>query len=114
ESSNGVLLNGERLTGPAQIVAGDVIALGDTMMRCEAETPAEMAAETQAETQARTPAASPNPPASEEEPTLMAAPLTPTGEPEFHLRIAPEWRTDARSRPRLAPPRLRPAEPPQD
>ncbi|HEX8731741.1 MAG TPA: FHA domain-containing protein [Ktedonobacterales bacterium] len=117
-SSNGVWLNGERLAGPAQIGTGDVIALGDTMMRCEADAPAETPPETPtsslAETQARTPAAPPSPPGVEEEPAPLASPLTPISRPEFHMRIAPEWRTDARSRPRLAPPRLRPAEPPKE
>lgn len=103
ESSNGVWLNGERLTGPAQIVAGDVITLGDTLLRCEVE---------RAAPEVPVPAAPSSPPASADAPTSdSASPLTPTGAPEFHLRIGSRWSDRARSRPRLAPPRLRPSAP---
>lgn len=106
QSSNGVYLNGQRLVGPAQMFAGDIVTLGDCLFRCEevaedaSHPPAEPASATNAP-EAATSAA----------PTIS---LTPTGVPEFHMRIAPQWATRRESRPRLAPPRLRPTPPQRD
>ncbi len=106
ESSNGVWLNGERLTGPAQIVAGDVIMVGDNLLRCE-EISAGEASEAASQTSA------PIAPVAASA-TPSAASMMPTGAPEFHLRIASEWSAGNQSGPRLAPPRLRPAAPQRD
>ena len=98
QSSNGVFVNSERLAGPTQIVAGDLVALGDCLLRCEP------GAESSAENSARNgrssrPTASPPPGA-----------MSPSGAPSFHMRIAPKWSGRRDSRPRLAPPpRLAPA-----
>ncbi|HEX8727926.1 MAG TPA: FHA domain-containing protein, partial [Ktedonobacterales bacterium] len=102
QSSNGVTVNGGRLTAPTQIFAGDVIGLGDALLRCE-QVPAPHSAD-------ETP--------TFKRPTAAPAPTTPNGEaapisqpaeaPTLHLRIAPQWRTSRASRPRLAPPRLAP------
>jgi pSer/pThr/pTyr-binding forkhead associated (FHA) protein len=99
QSSNGVTLNGQRLEGPAQIFAGDIIAVGDCLLRCE-----EAPAQPQAMQSQATPGIAAEPPAS-------AAPTaqTLTGAPSFHMRIAPGWSARRDSRPRLAPPRLTPS-----
>jgi pSer/pThr/pTyr-binding forkhead associated (FHA) protein len=101
QSSNGVYLNGERLTAPAQIFAGDIIALGDCLLRCEENSREATSA----------PPAGVTPPVAELDAQASAAPtiaLSPTGAPAFHMRIAPEWASPHVSRPRLAPPRLTP------
>lgn len=101
-SSNGVWLNGQRLMGPAQIVSGDVILVGDNLLRCEESVRGEASATAE-------------PPVSAEEaPTSSGASMLPTGAPEFHMRIASEWSEGNQSRPRMAPPRLRPAAPRND
>lgn len=103
QSSNGVFLNGERLTAPTQIFAGDIIALGDCLLRCEENT---------SETSSASPASATPPVAiAEQYAQASAAPtiaLSPTGAPSFHMRISPEWAAPHVSRPRLAPPRLTP------
>ncbi len=95
QSSNGVFLNGQRLSGPAQLFSGDIVALGDVLFRCD------MTDET--------------PPALADSPAhaLPAAPtiaMTPTSAPSFHMRIAPEWSARPGSHPRLAPPRFAPSD----
>ena len=109
QSSNGVSLNGQRLTGPAQIFAGDIVTLGDCLLRCEevaADAPNAPAAS------AAEPAAEPATPPAEPAPSTVA--MTPTGAPSFHMRISPLWSARRDSRPRLAPPRLRPTPPQSD
>jgi pSer/pThr/pTyr-binding forkhead associated (FHA) protein len=104
QSSNGVMVNGARLTAPTQIFAGDVIGLGDALLRCE-QVPESLPV---------------NESPTSKRPTAGPAPTTPNGDaapasisqpaeaPTFHLLIAPEWRASRASRPRLAPPRLAP------
>jgi pSer/pThr/pTyr-binding forkhead associated (FHA) protein len=106
ESSNGVWLNGQRLTGPAQIVAGDVITVGDNLLRCE-----EIVAD--AVSVSEEPSALANSSAAETS-TASTASMLPTGAPEFYMRIASVWNEGNQNRPRLAPPRLRPAAPQRD
>ena len=98
QSSNGVAVNGARLSAPTQIFAGDVVSLGDVLLRCE-QVPETQPAETQAEaaTAKRPVPGSTSSPASQ-----------PAEAPSFHLRISPQWRVSQSSRPRLAPPRLAP------
>jgi pSer/pThr/pTyr-binding forkhead associated (FHA) protein len=101
QSSNGVYLNGQRLTAPAQLFAGDIVALGDCLLRCE-----EVAGQPDA-----TPTASPAAGGHATPPEVSAAApasLMPTGAPSFHMRMAPTWNVRRDSRPRLAPPRLAP------
>jgi pSer/pThr/pTyr-binding forkhead associated (FHA) protein len=111
QSSNGVYLNGSRLAAPAQIFAGDVVALGDCLLRCEEV--ATQARPTPAEPSADAPAtgAQMAPPAVSASPTIA---ITPTGAPSFQMRISPTWTTHRTSRPRLAPPRLAPSPRPKD
>ncbi len=105
QSSNGVYLNGQRLAAPAQIFAGDVVALGDCLLRCDeitaqaAATPAILSAPADADADAA--------PSTEgsASPTISR---TPTGAPAFHMRLSPAWSARRDSRPRLAPPRLTP------
>lgn len=107
QSSNGVTLNGERLTAPAQIFAGDVVTLGDCVLRCEevsSATRVTVGPPTPAEAQPQ-PAA---PPASQAA-SQAASIAQPAEAPSFHMRIAPEWVARRTSHPRLAPPRLTPA-----
>jgi pSer/pThr/pTyr-binding forkhead associated (FHA) protein len=113
QSSNGVTLNGSRLNAPTQLFAGDIVALGDCLLRCEEvaaqgrRTPAAAPMGTpaiEAGGQAVTPPDAP-PDAVHASPTVA---MSPTGAPSFHLRIAPGWSARRESRPRLAPPRLAP------
>lgn len=106
ESSNGVWLNGQRLTGPAQIVAGDVIMVGDSLLRCEEISAGEVSEVESPSSPSIAPAAA--------SATPSAASMASTGAPEFHLRIASEHLAGNQSGPRLAPPRLRPAAPQRD
>lgn len=92
QSSNGVTVNGQQLEGPVQIFAGDVIAIGDCLLRFE-ETDISAA-----------PAADPREPLA----ATGQRYSTPRNEPSFHMRIAPQWNVLHDSRPRLAPPRLAP------
>jgi len=114
QSSNGVALNGSRLNAPTQLFAGDIVALGDCLLRCEEvaaqgrPTPAAAPA-SGAAAEAGTP--QPVAPADAAPDAVHASPtvaISPTGAPSFHLRIAPGWSARRESRPRLAPPRLTP------
>lgn len=104
QSSNGVTVNGARLSAPTQIFAGDVVALGDAVLRCE-QVPEVAPAEQSAETPTtKRPTAGPS-----------SSPVSqPAEAPTFHLRISPQWRASQSSRPRLAPPRLAPAPRPDE
>lgn len=101
QSSNGARLNGQRLEGPAQIFAGDIIALGDCLLRCE-ELAAANASISPAHDMSHATADQSAPQ------TPQTASRLPTGTPSFHMRIAPRWAGRKDSRPRLAPPRLAP------
>jgi pSer/pThr/pTyr-binding forkhead associated (FHA) protein len=92
QSSNGVTVNGQGLEGPVQVFAGDVIAVGDCLLRFE---------------EASTSATST---LDQREPLAATGQMysTPRNEPSFHMRIAPQWNVSRDSRPRLAPPRLTP------
>lgn len=106
QSSNGVFLNGQRLTGPAQMFAGDIVMLGDVLLRCEEVTAG-----------VGNPPDAPSVPASEQYVETPAAPAVspaPAMAPEFHTRMTPLWNARRESRPRLAPPRLRPTPPQRD
>lgn len=117
-SSNGVLLNAERLTGPAQVFAGDTLTLGEVTLRCE-ETPPHPtrattppAASAAGETLTETPILPPEP----AEARAYATPL-----PALRTRSAPGYDLAQRaasrhiSRPRLAPaPLAEPVEPTSD
>ncbi|HZC07556.1 MAG TPA: FHA domain-containing protein [Ktedonobacterales bacterium] len=95
QSSNGVSVNGQRLTAPTQIFAGDVVTLGDCLLRCE---------ETRSTSRAT---AGPATPIASQASTRAEA-IEVIEAPSFHMRIAPEWVARRTSRPRLAPPRLTP------
>lgn len=84
ESSNGVFLNGDQVTSPAQIFSGDVLRLGDAILTVRG---AEVGA---------TPA-----PAARNDVSDAADSVA------LHMRIG----TRGTSKPRLAPPRLSPEEP---
>ncbi|MGH2503291.1 MAG: FHA domain-containing protein, partial [Ktedonobacterales bacterium] len=114
ESSNGVWLNGERLTGPAQVVAGDVITLGDSLLRCETIAADGTSADAASLSPPIAASAAETAASAAETPAPSPASLMPTGAPEFHMRIAPERDAGAQSRPRFAPPRLRPTAPQPD
>lgn len=106
QSSNGVYLNGQRLVSPAQVFAGDVVMLGDCLLRCEEVT-------AEASSAPPAPVATDNGPDAGA-PAAHTVALTPTGAPEFHMRMAPLWSARRVSHPRLAPPRLRPTPPQRD
>ncbi len=92
QSSNGVTVNGQRLEGPVQVFAGDVIAVGDCLLRFEE-------------------ANAPTIPALDQREPLAATGqryATPRNVPSFHMRIAPQWEITRDSHPRMAPPRLAP------
>ena len=83
ESSNGVFLNGEAVTSPAQIIAGDVLRLGDAILTVQDTTTGD-----------------------------VGAPGQQAGESGSDDPVALHMRVGARStsKPRLAPPRLTPEE----
>jgi pSer/pThr/pTyr-binding forkhead associated (FHA) protein len=118
QSSNGVYLNGSRLSAPAQIFAGDVVALGDCLLRCEEVAtqvrPAPAAPSAQGTPEAPAMGVQLTPPAVSASPTVAITPTGATGAPSFHMRISPTWNTHRTSRPRLAPPRLAPSPRPND
>lgn len=108
QSSNGVTVNGARLSAPTQIFAGDVIGLGDALLRCE-QVPETPTADEMTTTKRPIVAPAPTTPDTADATSISQ----PAEAPTFHLRIAPQWRATRASRPRLAPPRLAPA-PPRD
>ncbi|HEX8996416.1 MAG TPA: FHA domain-containing protein [Ktedonobacterales bacterium] len=108
QSSNGVRLNGQLLVGPAQFFAGDVIALGDCLLRCEEVEAPPTSPDADAADALDVTAKRSAPVAMQ---SLHAASRQPTGAPSFHMRIARQWATGNASRPRLAPPRLTPSPP---
>lgn len=83
ESSNGVFLNGDLVTSPAQIIAGDVLRLGDAILTVQDAAMGDVAA-----------------------PALRANESDADGAVALHMRIGAR----NTSKPRLAPPRLTPEE----
>jgi pSer/pThr/pTyr-binding forkhead associated (FHA) protein len=101
DSQNGTLLNGQPLLAPAPLRAGDVLQVGEVVLRC---APAS-ATPTTSDPRLAAPAA-PGPPAIEAtDPARVARAL-----PNTHMLLSPQPR--AADRPHLAPPRLLPPQPP--
>lgn len=97
-SSNGTFLNGQAISVPSLLLAGDVLRIGEIELRCEARAEAAPA------TQASTPGAD-----------TSAIMPPPAAEPTFTLLIGqPSTAADHAERPRLAPPRLTPSQPELD
>lgn len=108
QSSNGVELNGTRLSAPAQLFAGDIVALGDCLLRCEEVAGLGQSAPSGVSAPSEGAHAAASAPDANAAATVA---LSPNGAPSFHLRIAPAWSARgarSHSRPRLAPPRLAP------
>jgi pSer/pThr/pTyr-binding forkhead associated (FHA) protein len=110
-SSNGTFLNGQALTAPSLLMAGDLLRIGEVELRCELEpadvpAPASESLASQAPREGIAPGAS-EPPVSlagEAPPADASAPSAPASTP---LLLAQHVaRADQRERPRLAPPRL--------
>ena len=94
-SSNGTFLNGQAISAPSLMLAGDVLRVGEIELRCEAKAEAAPASQASTTVAADTSAATP----------------PPTAEPTFTLLIGqPSTAADYAERPRLAPPRLTPSQ----
>lgn len=93
-SSNGTFLNGQAITAPSLLLAGDVLRAGEIELRCEAAPVAEQI------------------PASE---ATAASATAPAAEPTLSLYIGQSsTAADYAERPRLAPPRLTSSQPTAD
>ncbi len=99
DSQNGTLLNGKPLLAPAPLRAGDVLQVGELVLRCESTGAPAMAA----------PAAAGLPIPESAEP--VAAPGVARALPNTHTLLSPQPRPA--DRPHFAPPRLLPSQAPQ-
>lgn len=98
DSQNGTLVNGDRLIAPAPLRPGDVLRVGEVVLRCEAVTSSGASAPRQAVSGSAAGAVAPA--------SQSAADRAAVAQPNTHTLMSPQSRPP--DRPHLAPPRLLP------